>query len=283
MTVLVTGATGNVGREVVRALEERSLPYRAPSRTSTTESPGLDFEDEATWDPALEGIAQLFLLRPPPISDTKGTLVPFLDRTWASGAEHVVFLSVAGADSNRWVPHHAVEQHLMASDQSWTILRPGFFAQNLVDAYRRDISEDDRLYVPAGRGEVAFVDLHDVGDVAASIFAESSAHRGEGYTLTGREALTFDEVAEILSAALERSIRYEPASILGYARHLHRRGLPAAQVAVQVVLHVGLRFGQAATVDPTLERLLGRPPRTVADVVREHAELWAAADEQVPK
>ncbi len=271
MTILVTGASGNVGREVVRALSERSIPRRAPTRRG---QPAFDFEDECTWDAILEGIDRLFLLRPPPIADTKGTLNPFLDRAWAAGVEHVVFLSVAGADTNRWVPHHSVERHLIESNQSWTILRPGFFAQNLVDAYRRDILEDDRLYVPAGQGAVAFVDLHDIGDLAADIFEAPAPHRRRAYTLTGPEALTFDEVARILTAALGRPIGYEPASVLGYARHLHRRGLPVAQVAVQCVLHVGLRFGQAATVDPTLRELLGRPPRTVADMVRDHASVW---------
>jgi hypothetical protein len=81
-------------------------------------------------------------------------------------------------------------------------------------------------------------------------------------------------VASVLSAVLERPIRYVPASIPGYLLHLRRRGLPLAQAAVQAVLHVGLRFGQAEAVDPTLERLLGRPGRTLADYVRDHAALW---------
>ncbi len=201
--------------------------------------------------------------------------MPFLDRAWTRGVEHIVFLSVAGADTNRWVPHHAVEQHLMNSERSWTLLRPGFFAQNLQDAYRRDIVEDDRLHVPAGRARVAFVDVADVAEVAASAFADPAAHRGRSHLLTGGEALTFDEVANVLTQHLGRSIRYEAASLPGYARHLRRdRGLPWAQIAVQTVLHVGLRLGQGETIDPTLQTLLGRRPRTVNEYVRDHAVLW---------
>ncbi len=102
-------------------------------------------------------------------------------------------------------------------------------------------------------------------------------HRGQGYTLTGPRAVDFDEVAALLTTALGRTIRYEPASVLGYARHLRRQGLPLAQVAVQTVLHTGLRRGDAETVDPTLPRLLGRPARTIEDYVRDHVATWERA------
>lgn len=182
--------------------------------------------------------------------------------------------SVAGADSNRIVPHHRVEAHLQTSGVDHTILRPTFFAQNLGDAYRADIRDDDRLHVPAGDGRVAFVDVRDVGELAVRILADPAPHRGAGYLLTGPEAISFDRAASELSDALDRSIRYEPATAIGYLRHLHARGMPLPQVAVQTILHLGLRRGDAETVDPTLERLLGRPPRTLADYLADHTDLW---------
>jgi uncharacterized protein YbjT (DUF2867 family) len=187
--------------------------------------------------------------------------------------QHIVFLSVAGAETNRLVPHHAVEQALARSG-GWTVLRPGFFAQNFGDAYRRDIVEDGRVYVPAGRGRVAFVDVRDLGDLAARILEAPSAHEQRGYTLTGGEAIDFASAASWLSEALGRRVRYEPASIVGYVRHLRGRGMPWAQIGVQTVLHAGLRFGQAERVDPTLARLLGRAPRTVREYVQDHRDLW---------
>lgn len=274
--ILVTGASGNTGREVLRALRERALPFQAGvRRTGAPPEVALDFRDPRTWDEALQGCRGVFLLRPPAIADVEETLLPFVDRARTLGAEQVVFLSVAGAEKNSFVPHHAVEKHLQAKEAPFTILRPGFFAQNLQDAYLRDIREDDRLIVPAGRGRAAFVDLHDVADVAAGVFAEPAPHDRAGYTLTGPEALSFDEVAAILSEELGRSIRYEHASIPGYLRHLRGRGLGWGQALVQTTLHVLLRLGQSKEVDPTLERLLGRPPRTLRTYVRAHRERWA--------
>ena len=284
VTVLVTGATGNVGAAVVLALRAEGVQARAAAHDvekvasklgTEVDAVRLDFRDPATFPTALRGCSALFLLRPPPIADMKATLIPFVDAARAHGVGQVVFLSVAGAESNRLVPHHAVEVHLAAQSQKWTVLRPGFFAQNLGDAYRRDIVEDERIYVPAGRGRAAFVDVRDVAEVAAQALVDPPAHAAKAYTLTGPEAVSFTEAAAILTAALGRSVRYERATIPGYALHLHRRGMPAAQIAVQTILHVGLRFGQAEPIDPTLARLLGRPGRTLTDYVSDHVATWS--------
>ncbi|HYN67093.1 MAG TPA: SDR family oxidoreductase [Ornithinibacter sp.] len=282
--VLVLGATGNVGGATVRALRQRGIPVRVAVRNAQRAEPGADVEHveldvfrPETFGPAVQGIAGLFLLRPPPVSRVGPTLNALTDAALAAGVEHVVFSSVAGADTNAVVPHHRVETHLREHAPSWTILRPGFFAQNLADAYRQDIVDDDRIHLPAGRGLVAFIDTRDIGEVAAAAFADPSSHRGKGYTLTGPVALTFDDVAAMLTRTLGRPIAYQPASVLGYARHLRGQGLPIAQVVVQTVLHTGLRRGDAETVDPTLEHLLGRPGRTLEEYVHENAATWAPA------
>jgi len=282
--VLVTGPTGNVGREVVRVLLARGVAVRAGHHRPDScrarlgdevEVVHLDLRDPGSYAAAARGCDAAFLLRPPAISDTRSTLNRFIDVARAAGVGHLVFLSVAGAERNRFVPHHAVEEHLRALGPDHTLLRPGFFAQNFQDAYRRDVVEDDRVYVPVGRGRVAFVDLRDVAEVAAQALLEPAEHRGRAHTLTGPEAITFEHAAALLSDAIGRTVTYQPASVLGYVRHLRRRSLPWAQVLVQTALHVGLRFGHAAKVDPTLCSLLGRPGHTFGDYVRARASEWS--------
>jgi len=283
--ILVLGATGNVGRHVVEGLLAAGVSVRAGVRDPAAAAGGtregaevvrLDVEDPTSFPTAVNGARGLFLMRPPAVSRVGPTLNVLIDAAASAGIGHIVFLSVAGADRNPVVPHHRVERHLASSFPSWTALRPGFFAQNLGDAYRRDILEEDRIIVPAGRGRAAFVDVRDVGDVAARILLDPEPHRRRGYELTGTEPLSFTDVAATLSAVLGRPITYEAATVLRYARRLHARGLPMAQVAVQTVLHVGLRFGQAERVTGTLERLLGRPARTLATYVDDHQHLWRA-------
>lgn len=217
----------------------------------------------------------MFLVRPPAIADVHNTLNPFVDAARREGIDHIVFLSVAGAGKNRFVPHRAVEDHLRETGDRFTNLRPGFFAQNLQDAYRGDTIEDGRLYVPAGRAPVNWIDVRDVAEVAALVLGDPAGHRGASYTLTGPEPASWDQVARTLSEVLTREIRYVPASVAGYILHLLRRGRPLWAVAVQTVLHALLRFGRGAGVDPTLDRLLGRPGRTVETYIRDHASVWA--------
>lgn len=281
--ILVTGAIGNVGREVVRAIRARdgvvraadlSVPAIHAMHGEELDAAVLDYEDHATFATAVAGCESVFLVRPPAIACMEGTLLPFIDVAIEQGVKHIVFLSCAGAATNKLVPHHAVEKHLAARATSHTLLRPGFFSQNLGAAYRADIAEEGRLFLPAGRGRVAFVDIRDVAELAAIIFEDAATHSGVAYTCTGPEAFSLEETARLMTDVIRRPIRYESASIAGYVRHLHLRGLPLAQIAVQTVLHVGLRYGQSEKIDPTLERLLGRRPRTLATYVRESAELW---------
>lgn len=283
--VLVTGALGNVGQHVVRALFERGVDVFAAGNDDAkvcdvfgdrVTATRLDFLDRATWANALGSATHMFLMRPPAIADVRNSLNPFVDFARERGVDHVVFLSVAGAGKNNVVPHRKVEDHLRARGDHHTNLRPGFFAQNLQSAYRKDIIEDDRIYVPAGRRQpVNWIDARDIAEVAALILAEPTPHRGKNYTLAGPGAVPWSEVTGALTCALGRPIRYQPASVAGYMRHLSHRGLPPGAIVVQTLLHVLLRFGQGATEDPTLEQLLGRPGRTIRQYIEDHADLWA--------
>ncbi len=279
--ILVTGASGNVGAAVVNSLRTCRAAFRIgvhkpsePLVEGDTASVLLDFLDPSTFRPATQGCSAVFLLRPPAIANMRSTLVPFIDIAHEAGIRQIVFLSVAGAADNPLVPHHAVEQHLRHESSGWTILRPGFFAQNLGDAYRDDILLNNCLFVPAGAGRVAFVDVRDVADVAADALLGEANQPGQAYTLTGPEAISFVSVAEILSSVVNREIRYQPASILAYFLHLKRRGMPVSQIIVQTILHIGLRFGQAGAVDTTLATLLGHKPRGLRDYVQDHRHLW---------
>lgn len=278
MPILVTGATGNAGRAVLDAALARGLPVRAALRDAAADLPAaaervrFDLTRSATWDPALEGARGVFLVIPPGLG--AGPLLAFLARARLRGAGPFVYLSVQGAESSRVVPHRKVEDALRAGPADWTILRPGFFAQNLGGPYRRDIREDGRLYLPAGEARVAFLDVRDAGEVAALAFADPDAHRGRACTLTGAEAPTFHEVARVLTEETGRPVRYEPATLAGYLRHLRRRGTPWTQALVYARLHLGLRWGEGNRPTLDLPRLLGRPPRTIRDYVRDHRALW---------
>lgn len=280
-TILVTGPNGNIGSKVVEALRFQPVNLRLGLRNGSEcgdfgacETVRLDFRAPSTFEAAVNDCESLFLLRPPAISNVQKTLNPLIDAARRAGVNHIVFISVAGADTNTRIPHYAVEEHLRAGPPDWTILRPGFFAQNFESAYRNDIVTDNRIYVPAGNGKVAFVDLRDIGSLTANILLRPDEHLGAAYTLTGPVASTFLEAAAWLSDALGRQISYQPATSPGYFFHLLRSGLTPMHSLVQTVLHVGLRHGDAERVDPILENLLGRKCYDLKGYIDDHANLW---------
>ena len=283
--VLVTGATGLVGGEVVRrlagtgarvvALARRPSGYEPPTGADGgggVEVRAFDFNDPATWD-ALRGADRLFLVRPPQISRVKRDLLPAVDAALEAGVRQVVFLSLLGAEKNRLVPHRAVEDHLRESGAAWTFLRAGFFMQNLVTTHRSDIRDRGEIVVPAGRGRTSFVDARDIAAVAVAALAEPG-HSGEAYDLTGPEALTYGEVADVLSDVLGREIRYRRSGLIRFVRHMHAQGHALPFVLVMGGIYTTARLGLAGRVTDTVARLLGRAPVGFRRFARDYRSCW---------
>jgi len=275
--ILVTGASGNVGRPLVDELRAAGESVVAAVGEPAAEGEGhFDFTDDATWGVALDGVDRVFLLRPPPLSDVKRFIRPFIAELERRAVRHVVFLSLMGV--NRVMPHWQVEQDLQAAGErsglGWTMLRPAFFMQNLTGPYRNDICDDDTINQPAGSGAFSFVDAVDLAAVAALVLQQPSDHVGSTYTLTGAEALRYDEVASMLSAALGRPITYEPDGLLAARKAMIAGGADSTYANVQLVINATARLGMAAKVTDDLPRLLGRPPRSLWTFVTTHRAVW---------
>jgi uncharacterized protein YbjT (DUF2867 family) len=249
---------------------------RDPAKVDTVAIPcdtvRFDFGDPSTFAAALRGIRGLFLMRPNPVLKVKSTLNRFLDTAAQLGVRHCVFLSVAGAEHNSMVPHHAVERHLMASSLRWTMLRAGFFAQNLTGPYLADIHAGT-LVLPAGHAKVGYVDTRDLGEFAAVALQSPDTYGNQGYHLTGPDSLTFDEVAALLTQELGRPVKYEAASLWRYWRHCRKRGIGRIPTLAYSIIHGTLRGGSGAATDPTLARLLGRSTRSMREFIEDHRSI----------
>ena len=281
--VLVTGAPGNVGTPLVREL----LRLRAPVRVAAwdvaaaqaafgneVEVVPFDFADPATFD-AFDGVERMFLLRPPAIADVDGVIVPALRAAAERGVRHVVFLSIQGAERNRIVPHRKIEDRLRASGMAWTFVRAAYFMQNLSTTHAPEIRELDEIWVPAGRrSRTAHVDARDVAAVAARALVEDG-HEGQAYTPTGPTALTYDEIATILTAELGRPIRYADPGLLAFWHRLRRRGTPRAMAGVMLGIYTAARLGMAAGITDDVERITGRPPIAFPTFAHDTRDAWA--------
>jgi uncharacterized protein YbjT (DUF2867 family) len=283
--ILVTGASGNVGREVVRALlRERAegrwdgAVVRAVRAPEAETAPGTDagvlrFGEPATYSTALEGVTRLFLMRPPQIGNVRRDMFPFVDAARAAGVRQVVLLSLLGAEDRPYVPHRRLERAILAAGLPWTFLRPSFYMQNLSTTHRREIRERGEIMVPAGRSRTGFVDTRDVGEVAALALTRPG-HAGQAYDLTGPEALDYSQVAALFSEVLGRKVVYRDPSLLAFVRYRLSLGDRLPFVLVMAGLYAATRAGGADAVTGTVERLLGRPPTTLRAFVAENARLW---------
>lgn len=279
--IVVTGATGNVGAELVRLLDAAGHPVLCAVPDPVTAQARLGrhiatvpfaFDRTDTHAQALAGARALFLMRPPQIGDPRA-LAPTIDAAKRAVVRHIVFLSLQGVERNKVVPHHRIERLLEASGVPWTFLRPSFFMQNLSTTHRDDVRDRSRIFVPAGRGRTAFIDARDIAAVAMKTLTEPG-HEQQAYELTGSDALTYDNVARILTDVLGRDIRYERPSALRFWREMRRHGHPTAYVNVMTALYTVSRLGLAAHLTDTTEVLLQRPPIPFRQFAIDHAHAW---------
>jgi uncharacterized protein YbjT (DUF2867 family) len=279
-SVLVTGSTGNVGVEVVQQLAARNASVKAAKRPGRGETAAdgvtrveFDFETPATFGLALEGVDRVFLMRPPHMADAKA-FGPFIEAMEKVGIRQVVFLSVQGAGQNIFVPHHGIEVLLKRSSLAWTFLRPSFFMQNLSTMHLADIRDRSEIYVPAGGGRTNFIDVADIGE-AAAVCLTTPGHEKKAYELTGSEALTYDEVATILSAACDRPITYPRPSAKEFKRHMKQEcGYDDDFVNVMGSIYAIAKIGLAAGTTDTFEKLVGRKPHALTEWAERNATCW---------
>jgi uncharacterized protein YbjT (DUF2867 family) len=281
--ILVTGATGELGRELVGLLARPGCVVRAATRDpaaarrifpAEVEVVELDFDRTETYDAAAQWVDRMFLMPPPFDPDAFGTINPFLDWAVSADVRRVVLLSAMDAESMPELALRKVEQHLEGLGIAYTILRPNLYMQNFCSGFLLDgIRNEGRIELCAAAGKVSLVDARDVAAVAAAAL-RGSAHDGQAFTLTGSEALGFDEAAAILSEATARPIRYVPVGPERMRDVLRTAQWPVRQVAVGVGLFESVARGRRAPVRQDLQLALGRAPTTFAAFAREHATVW---------
>src|SRR6266480_5845813 len=213
-TILVTGATGTVGRDVTKLLSKKGAAIRAGVRDQAKARPQFDddialatfdFENEASFARALGGVTKVFLL-PPLLPNQVELTNAFVDAAKRAGVRRIVKLSAIGVDNEiqftvgKW--HAANEQHIRESGLAFTFLRPNSFMQNFITYFP---PRDGTIYLPWGNGKASLVDARDIAAVAAEALT-SEGPEGKTYTLTGPAALGIAEVASILSEVAGREI-----------------------------------------------------------------------------
>jgi uncharacterized protein YbjT (DUF2867 family) len=284
-TVLVTGGTGTIGRDVAKLLSKNAVPVRAGVRDQTKARKQFgtdialatfDFEDAAPFPGALKGAEKVFLL-PPLMPNQVEVANAFVDAARRTGVRHIVKLSAIGADASppytfgKW--HAAADRHIRESGLAFTFLRPNSFMQNFMNYF---LPHDGTIYLPWGNGKASFVDTRDIAAVAAEALT-SSEHEGKTYTLTGPAALGIAEVASILSEVAGREINYIDVPESAARDGMLQAGLPRWQVDALMELHAANKQNRWSTVTSDIEKVTGKPATSFAQFAGDHADRFRAS------
>lgn len=276
--VLVIGASGKTGRYVVSGLVSRRAVVRAASRKREqlgiegVESARFDWDDESTWNLALDGISSVYLVKPQSAQVVE-IVSRFLDAMKAAGARRVVLLSECAAQTRPDdVTERRVERVVEATDLEWTILRPSWYMEDLVDdEFFGPMVRNDRIIVmTTGGSSTAWIDCRDIGEVAAQVLVNGGS-AGRSYDLTGPEALSLVQLAERISAAAGERINAIEESASEAEARMRASGFDEEFIAYITRIGESIIAGNTATVTSEVERLTGRQPRKISAFLSEHA------------
>ncbi|MER6770694.1 NAD(P)H-binding protein [Streptomyces bacillaris] len=270
--VLVLGGTGKTGRRVVARLRDLGVEVRAASRSGETR---FDWEYPDTWAPALKGAAAVYIV---PLDTEPSPTPAFVEQAVAAGVRRMVLLSARGVDVPGYFgspllddgPHLRGEQAVRASGLAWTILRPGWFAQNFSEGVFLEGVRDGELALPVGDGRAAYIDVDDIAAVAVAALTEDG-HDGEVYELSGPRALSVPEVLDEIAKASGRRAAYAPLEEAAFRDALVVRGMTEVEADLWTAALDPIRTSREAPLKDGVHRALGRPPRDVSDVFRDAA------------
>lgn len=283
--IFLTGATGNVGTELVKQLAATGVPFKALVRdgaedTMLSRLPQAtlitgDLADEAFLVRALEGVDKAFLLTNS--SERAEQLqLNFVQAAHKAGVRQLVKLSQFAASEQspvRFLRYHArVEQRIKELGFDYTFLRPNLFMQGLI-AFRDYITGEGKFYAAAGDAAISAVDVRDIAAVAARTLTEAG-HEHKIYNITGAAAITHTQMAAVLSEVLGRKIEFINVNPEQMQGALTAAGFPEWQVEGLIEDYAHYARGEASVVDGAVRKITGRAPRSFRQFVADHKALF---------
>ncbi len=289
--ILVTGATGKNGVEILQRLSGRGEPIRAMVRKQrgivnftpncALEFVEADFDDTASLRKALDGVQRAFLVTNSS-EQVEERQLRFIALARESGVKHIVYLSQLHASSAsplRFLRYHAaVEEALRKSGMSYTNLRPNLYMQGLL-MIGKSIATEGRFFAPAGDARVSVVDVRDIAAVAVAALTQTR-HEGKTYDLTGPEALTHAGMAEQLSQALNRPITFVDLPEKAFRDALRGFHMPDWQADGLIEDYAHYRRGEAAGITSAVKEVTGEAPRSFREFARDHQAAFLQTEDR---
>lgn len=276
--ILVTGATGNIGLELVHYLGQSQaeiiVAVRNPEKAKKTfkQYPDLlyrefDFENESSYVTAFHQIDILFLLRPPHISEVEKIFRPILNTAKKSGIQKIVFLSVQGAEKSKVIPHHKIEDLIRELEFRYIFVRPSYFMQNLTTTLLPEILKNKRITLPSGNAKFNWIDIKNIAEATSVLILDFDQYQNQAFEITGNENKNFTEVARLMTVISGESIAFKSVNPVSFYFQKKREGVPSGFALVMCILHFLPRLQPEPIISDNYQKLTGKDPNTLQEFI----------------
>lgn len=285
--ILITGATGNIGFELIRYLYKFDTSNRIIAGVRNIEKaknvfknyPKLeyvlfDFEEFETFNNALTNIDRVFLLRPPHISDIDKYFKPLISKIKENNINEIVFLSVQGAEKSKVIPHNKIEDLIEGFGINYIFLRPSYFMQNLTTTLINDIRNKREIILPAGQAKFNWIDIENIGESGAILLEKFCAYKNQALELTGLENENFKKVTELINSTIDSPLKYRNVNPFRFYGIKKQEGMAKGMIVVMILLHFLPRFQKNPKVSDVYERLTGKNPTDLKTFIKREKEQF---------
>ncbi len=274
--ILITGGTGTTGSRIANRLIELGYRVRIASRKkgelADVEYVYFDWKDASSFASALEQVKQIYLVAPVGVFDPAPYVLPFLKEAKRLGTERVVMLSASVVPEDG--PVFGALHQAVHNFPEWTVLRPSYFMQNFINVqHRMSIQTEGNIITASGEGKLGFIDADDIAETAVRALIDDVPHQTH-HILTGPEALSYAEAAEIIGAAAGRRVEHVSISHSELQNRMEAAGLPADYAHFMAGLDEAIRHGAEHRVTDTVKRVTGKEPRSLTEFAAAHAAYW---------
>ncbi|MES3037966.1 MAG: NmrA family NAD(P)-binding protein [Bdellovibrionota bacterium] len=274
-TVLVIGASGLVGSEVVKILKSEGVNVRAATSKPAADASQvqLNLATGEGINKAFEGVERAFLLAPPGYDDQYALLSPLIQEAKRRGLKKVVLMTALGANASNQTPFRRAEIELEKSGLTYNIVRPNWFMQNFNTFWIQGILQQGKIFLPAGKAKTSFINAKDISAVVAKLLV-SNKFDNQAFDITGPESLDHDEVAQKISRETGKGISYSEITSDAFMSGLIGAGLPQGYAKFLVLIMSYLREGYNAAVNGNVKAILGREPLSFEQYTKENRATW---------
>lgn len=283
--ILITGATGNVGTEVLHYLKKLDNESEIIAAVRNIDSakklfpnfPNLlltqfDFEDVGSFNIAFKNIDILFLLRPPHISQVERYFQPLLASAKENGIEKVIFLSVQGVEKSKVIPHHKIEQLIIQMGFNYIFVRPSYFMQNLTTTLLPEILKHQTITLPAGKAKFNWIDIKNIGEATAILIKLFEKYQNKAYEITGAENKSFKEVTELMSTIAGIKFSFKSINPISFYFKKRKEGVLKGFALVMTLLHFLPRLQKEPKISDDFSMITGNKTSTLKEFIEREIE-----------